>query len=417
MKTEEEMIFTQESENASAKLILIHKPSKEIFMSMLHPAASLYENVTEDKSVSHCFRNLSQILSNRGINVMTVRECLKLNRSALEQLAMTSLKYELIDPNDKPQNEQSLYYLSNDYKQEVISKLWIDQLIDVVLTQPTYMLRYANTNTYVEPVRISFKPLGNLLFCRDQQITTQKGVVLGKACSKQREIERNIMHQVFKNLKVNVIGQATEGCYLEGGDFFVAKTDLSMLGIGLRTNIKAAEYLMSNGLLGTERFCLIYDENDLDQQRMHLDTYFNILNDKYVVALDFDETSTLTKKKIHRQVYLYSNAAKEAIESDKASIPSSAGQYKLIKIFNNFYDYLMYEEYKCIKVTYQEQLDYMINFLNIGNNTVLTVNADLKNVVKESGVDVIYVEFQAVMKMFGALHCATQVSRISNGKK
>ena len=51
-KTEENLnmapnFFSQESENAPADTILIHKPSKEVFMSMLHPAASLYENVTE----------------------------------------------------------------------------------------------------------------------------------------------------------------------------------------------------------------------------------------------------------------------------------------------------------------------------------------------------------------------------------
>ena len=64
-----------------------------------------------------------------------------------------------------------------------------------------------------------------------------------------------------------------------------------------------------------------------------------------------------------------------------------------------------------IKITHQQQMDYMINFLNIGNNTILTVNPELKNVIKDTGVEVEYVEFQAVMKMFGALHCATQVSR------
>ena len=90
---------------------------------------------------------------------------------------------------------------------------------------------------------------------------------------------------------------------------------------------------------------------------------------------------------------------------------NKVGNYKLEKIFNDFYTYLEYEGYKMIKISNQQQKDYMINFLNIGNNTILTVNPDLKNVIKETGVDVIYVEFQAVMKMFGALHCATQVSR------
>ena len=48
-----------------------------------------------------------------------------------------------------------------------------------------------------------------------------------------------------------------------------------MLGIGLRTKIEAAYYLMNNNLLGSRRFALVIDEFDLDQQRIYLDTYFN----------------------------------------------------------------------------------------------------------------------------------------------
>ena len=39
-----------------------------------------------------------------------------------------------------------------------------------------------------------------------------------------------------------------------------------------------------------------------------------------------------------------------------------------------------------IKVTHKEQEEYMINFLNIGNNTVLSVNPFLKELVKDTGV-------------------------------
>lgn len=417
-KTEENLnmapnFFSQESENAPADTILIHKPSKEVFMSMLHPAASLYENVTEEKSIAQCFRNLTAILISKGIKVKTVRECLKLNRPALEELAFNSLKYEPSDSSKNDlDNENFKYYLSDAYKREVISKLWVGQLVDLILTQPTYKIKYIHQNTFVEPETISFKPLGNLLFCRDQQITTKKGVVIGRAISLQRAIEHKVMEQVYRNLNANVIGHAPEGCFLEGGDFFVAKPDLAMCGVGLRTNMGAMNYLMEKDLLGTERFAIVYDETDLDQQRMHLDTYFNIVSEKYVVVLDFEKTGAEVNKKINRKVYLF-NTGKDItpIESGNSKVINKVGNYKLEKIFNDFYTYLEYEGYKMIKISNQQQKDYMINFLNIGNNTILTVNPDLKNVIKETGVDVIYVEFQAVMKMFGALHCATQVSR------
>jgi arginine deiminase len=72
-----------------------------------------------------------------------------------------------------------------------------------------------------------------------------------------------------------IIGKIPEGTFLEGGDFFVAKDDLCMLGIGLRTKVEAAYYLMYNNILGSRRFALVIDEFDLDQQRIYLDTYFN----------------------------------------------------------------------------------------------------------------------------------------------
>ena len=409
--------FSQHSETSPADFILVHKPSKEIFMSILHPAASLYSSVTEDKSVSQCYRNLMATLINKGIKVKTVRECLKLNRSALEDLAFQSLTYELSEEGNMNKNEKYQYYLSDEYKRSVVQKLWIGQLVDVVLTRPKYVLKPSDKNTFIEPVSINFKPLGNLLFCRDQQITTRKGVVMGRSTSNQREMEIKIMEQVYKNLNANVIGEAPEGAYIEGGDFFVCRPDLSMLGVGLRTNIKGANYLMKEDLLGTTKFAIVYDETDLDQQRTHLDTYFNILSDNIVMVLDFEDCARKINKEIKRKVYLYSNA-KEDNEIDidehekEKGIEVKVGEYKLINKFEDFYSYLTFEGYEMRKVSHQQQKEDMINFLNIGKGTILTVNPELKSLVNDiKGIDVIFVEFAAVQKMYGALHCATQVSR------
>ena len=70
--------------------------------------------------------------------------------------------------------------------------------------------------------------------------------------------------------------------------------------------------------------------------------------------------------------------------------------------------------YKMIKVKHQQQIDYMINFLNIGNNTIISVNKELENISKESGVNSIFIEFKPILNMYGAMHCITQVSRSDN---
>ena len=111
-------------------------------------------------------------------------------------------------------------------------------------------------------------------------------------------IQHIIMKQIFENIGANIIGDVRGEGYLEGGDFFVAREDLSMLGVGLRTDMNGAKYLMKNDLLGTRYMGICLDENDLDQQRMHLDTYFNILNDNNVLVIDFEDVKNKNFQKI-----------------------------------------------------------------------------------------------------------------------
>ena len=225
------------------------------------------------------------------------------------------------------------------------------------------------------------------------------------------------MKQVFQNLNANILGivsrEYNENAFLEGGDYFVVKNDYSLLGIGLRTSMKGAEYLMENDFLGTRYMAIIYDEEDKDQQRMHLDTYFNILNDNFVIVLDFDDVQKYyPNKKIERKVYLYDNKAKTPINSDDVKVTNSSGNYKLIKIYNKFEQFLKEQKYEVIKVTHLQQINYMINFLNIGNNNIISVNKELKEVAKKSGVNTTFIDFKPILNMYGAMHCITQVSRV-----
>ena len=129
--------------------------------------------------------------------------------------------------------------------------------------------------------------------------------------------------------------------------------------------------------------------------------------------MDFDEVQTYYKdKKIGRKVYLYDNKATTAINSDDSKVPNSSGEYKLVKIYDIFYDFLEENNYHLIKVTNQQQIDYMINFLNIGNNNIISVNNELKDLAKQAGVNTIYIDFKPITNMYGAMHCITQVSRV-----
>ena len=62
-----------------------------------------------------------------------------------------------------------------------------------------------------------------------------------------------------------VISEIREPGYLEGGDFFPAGEDLSMVGIGLRSNYEACHQLMAEDLLGTRRLAVVRDEFEQHQ--------------------------------------------------------------------------------------------------------------------------------------------------------
>ena len=428
--------FSQPSESTPAKTVLVHVSKMESFICSLNPAASLYEDVTDEDDIRACFNELGEYLKTKNIQLITVEDALLLKdkEDNLMKLAKDSLNYEREteikeeeeenkEDNDKEKKRKSslhdyMNFSSDEYKEKVLKKFSKKNLINVILTRPTMKLKHIETDTFIESTSITFCPVGNMVFCRDQQITTKKGVVIGTSRTSQRKYEHIIMKQVFQNLGADIIGEMGTNGLLEGGDFFVAREDLSMLGIGLRTDFNGASYLMKNDLLGTRYMAICSDENDLDQQRMHLDTYFNILNDNNAVVIDFDDVQKQENKKanIDRKVYYYDNdkSAKE-IESDKEDIKNKVGEYKLIKIYDSFYKFLDEMKFNYIKISHQEQKEYMINFLNIGNNTVISVNKNLEKKLKDNGCEIITVKYfncQPILNMYGGMHCMTQVSRV-----
>ena len=417
------MKFAQPSESSPAKTIIVHVSKMESFICSLNPAASLYEDVTDEEDIRKCFNELREYLKTKEIKLITVEEALLMNEEELMKLAKESLNYEreteIKEENKRKESmEEYKIYSSDEYKEKVIKKFKKSNIINIILTRPTMKLKHIDKDTYIESTSIIFKPVGNIVFCRDQQITTKKGVIIGSSRTSQRKYENIIMKQVFKNIGSDIIGEIGNNGYLEGGDFFVAREDLCMLGVGLRTDMNAANYIMKNDLLGTRYMAICYDENDLDQQRMHLDTYFNILNDNNVLVIDFDEVKKEEKKEknIDRKVYYYDNNIDiKEINSDNKYINNKIGEYKLIKIYDSFYKFLDDMKFNYIKITHKEQKEYMINFLNIGNNTVISVNKNLEQKLKDNNINCIHVQYfncQPILNMYGGMHCMTQVSRV-----
>ena len=117
----------------------------------------------------------------------------------------------------------------------MLENMSADQLIDVILTKPTVTVKPSYRDTGFT-ASYEFEPLTNLIFTRDQQITTAKGVVMASLRSSQRQHEIKVMRFCFQKLGITVLGQVDPPGYLEGGDFFPAGEDLCFVGVGLRSN-------------------------------------------------------------------------------------------------------------------------------------------------------------------------------------
>jgi len=349
------------------------------------------------------------MLRDNGVKVLTVREILLFgcsssihHRVALEDLAGSRLTYELDD--DETPGEESEFYTGNAYKKEVLEQMSAEQLVDVVLCKPTVKVRHSFRDTGFT-ASYSFKPLTNLQFTRDQQITTARGIVLSRMRSSQRQHEVDVMKFCFKKLGLKVVGAVEAPGFLEGGDFFPGGSERCFFGVGVRSNVEAVQQLMLQDLCGTNKVVVVKDELDRSQDRMHLDCYFNIISSNCVLLLD---EAMGVDAPLHRVVDEYEK---------RAPLPGERGQrfgeYLLVKKNIEFSVYLHNEcGYNIITLTKQEQLAYACNCLNLGGGRILSCHLESARRIVRSPFfngDMQFLPFDEVTKMYGALHCSTQV--------
>lgn len=393
--------FVQESELDRAHTVIVHEPMDEVFFSSLHPSGSLYERGTSTKLVRDANRELQKTFAGRAINVVKITDVLEsASHENLLQIASSLLEYfyhgdmEQLAPDLRSRIQQQL---SDEYKLEALKDYGNKDLVRVIINRPRVHLNIADKNTPLVLEFVELRPLGNLVFTRDPQIVTDKGVVIGHLNSPQREGETLIMERVFEILKIPVVGKCPSDCFLEGGDF-IPVGDHAFLGIGLRSNFATATYLMDNRLVGYPKFVIVQDTTDLNQDRMHLDTFFNIIGHRSAVILD-----SLTNRKLRRT----------AIEFTR----QEDGFIKTCEM--DFVDYLeQVLQYQLISVCEEHQLAYAVNFVQLGGEVsdIITINPLTESYIKQSKVQglITYVEFEGIKRMYGAGHCSTQIFRTPN---
>lgn len=437
----------QSHENDRAATVIVCAPSAQSkMMGSLHPAGALYEKPVNVIRALQSHRSFVQLMEKAGITVFDVRDILLDRvamsvgeRMALENLAFSCLTYLFSrdstqtgnrsqesklngsgghdgvesekstddSDGDAAYTEAEAYYISDGYKRTVIEHMDHQQLVDIIFTHPTVTVSPSTRDTGFM-ASYTFHPLTNIVFVRDQQITTRRGIVMARLRSPQRAREVDIMEFCLRKIGLNVVARVPEPGHLEGGDFFPIGENLALLGTGTRTDWKAAEYLLRNDLFGTATVGIVKDDFDRSQERMHLDTVFNVVSSKCCLMLsDMMGDESATKRMVDEYIYIGEDDVRESKQD-------CVGRYWLRRKNVEFSGFMREKGFEIITVSGEEQLRYGCNALNLGGGHIMSIEQNVARRIashEHFDGDVHLVDFSGVTCMYGGVHCASQVVR------
>ena len=332
--------------------VMIHKPGIETTFGLLEPETFLYERHFIHKKALQEHDALENALIDEGIRVHRLKELIinkaksdeefryRLCNNALNCIRFSGTKEDTINAWKR---------LEKSIENEQID---IEQIFNILLLNPTIRLDIER------PEIICTEPLANLVFVRDQQAITDKGVVFGRMKYHQRRREVLLTKLALEAFGANIAYELKPDGTFEGGDFMPCK-NFALIGLEPRTNREGVNQILRSKCLDFDEIVIVHQPShpyllEPDPQiSMHLDTYFNVINENLVVGC----------KELLR------NAKIEVYIKD-----SSRDEYDLYKKDTNLLDYLNEKKIKIINLSILEQLCYASNFLTIRKDFILAID-------------------------------------------
>ena len=399
-----------------ARTVIVHTPGDEVRFGLAHPAAALFERPFSLEGAQREHQQFICLMARDGVRVYRLTDILlagtvdadgqPLPGKALDDLralALSALRYRT---NALPANQAAAQDV---YRREVIGKLHPHELLAIILQQPVVNL--VSTGKHNTGLKASYgaDPLMNLYFMRDQVITTAKGLVVGHFNASQREPENRLVRFAYEKLGITPVYQVTGSARLEGGDFIPAG-DTALIGQGLRTNAEAIRQLLQHQVFGTPRVAVVKDAWK-NQDQMHLDTYFNIVDRKLAVIVE----ERIDQKDASGKIVKAADPAKTSLVD---LYELQGGAYRKIASDRPFQQFLEQDlGMTLIPVSNADQLKYGINFLALRGKKILAIDGvsdAYKKRLADAGVDAVWMDFYNLTGGYGAAHCTTQVVQRGN---
>ncbi len=384
-----DMVYPQ-AEWAKAGDILMHTPGQELFNGVIHPTAGLFEHYFDVDKAAEEHVGYIKMLEDNGIRVHRVSDILaEVGIDSLRALAANVLVYDISSIEGESAEA------TEEYRQEVLSKMSRADLIRCILLQPVVKLSRTDNNTGYEAQYIQ-NPLMNLYFTRDQSITTPRGHVICNMNSMQRAPETNIINLCYEHLGLKPIFRVEGEGRLEGGDYIPAGT-ISLIGCGMRTNDEGIRQLLEADAFGHDTVVVVRDHK-FWQMQMHLDTHFNIID---------SNLCTMVRSRLEAQP-----GQPEYNTCDIWVRKPGKLKYSLWKKDQPFVEYIKSRGFTIIPIDYDDEMHYANNFLTIAPRHIMAVGGqseELQQRFRDAGVTVEWIPLESLIDGYGAAHCMTQV--------
>lgn len=384
-----EMVYPQ-AEWSKAGDILMHTPGQELFNGVIHPMAGLFEDYFDVDKAAAEHNGYIEMLKKNGIRVHRVSDILM--QVDIEKLRALASKLLIYDISSIP-NESEVF--TEEYHEDVISKMSRQDLIRCILLQPTVKLFRSYNNTGYEAQYIQ-NPLMNLYFTRDQSITTPRGHIICNMNSSQRAPETEITSLCYEYLGLKPIFRVEGDGRLEGGDYIPAG-NISLIGCGMRTNDEGIRQLLEADAFGHDTVVVVRDHKHW-QMQMHLDTHFNIID---------HNLCTMVRSRFAAQP-----GDPEFNTCDIWARKPGTLEYSLWKQDQPFVEYIKSRGFQIIPIDYDDEMHYANNFLTIAPRHIMAVGGqsdELQKRFSDAGVTVEWIPLDNLIQGYGAAHCMTQV--------
>ena len=263
------------SEIGKLEGVIIHTPGSEVEnMTPENAERALYSDILNLSIASKEYAQLAGVLQ----KIAQVFEVKKMLTDILENnMAKMQLFEEICNHEGISGMEERLA----EKPASLLAGLLIEGLI----------LERNNLTTYLSREKFLMRPLHNLFFTRDPAMGMNGKMLTGRMANPVRERETMIMeaifthHPAFETTTLNPIKPlhgipADTKAMLEGGDFQVIRSDVYVIGTGVRTSTQGIDFIIENIKKENKgvHHIVVQELPSSPESFIHLDMVFTCLN-------------------------------------------------------------------------------------------------------------------------------------------